>query len=130
MIRIDRERYLKHTVIDLEALNEPSSTYLPVLGNYSCDFNFRNLSPLSSNVPLTQNSEMDFQVNILVVVEETLFFQEPLLETPDKISREEEISRNGEVDDSRSQVWMMYFDGSKSQEGSGAGCILIDLKGK
>jgi hypothetical protein len=35
MIRIDRERYLKHTVTDLEALNEPSSTDFPVLGNYS-----------------------------------------------------------------------------------------------
>jgi hypothetical protein len=31
MIRIDRERYLKYTVIDLESLNEPSSTYFPML---------------------------------------------------------------------------------------------------
>jgi hypothetical protein len=29
MIRIDRERYLKHTVTDLETLNEPSSTDFP-----------------------------------------------------------------------------------------------------
>jgi hypothetical protein len=45
MIRIDRERYLKHTVTDLETLNEPSSTDFPVLGNYSCDSDFGNFSP-------------------------------------------------------------------------------------
>jgi hypothetical protein len=45
MIRIDRERYLKHTVTDLETLNEPSSTDFPVLGNYSCDSYFEKLLP-------------------------------------------------------------------------------------
>jgi ribonuclease HI len=63
-------------------------------------------------------------------VEETLFCQEPLLETTEKIGGEEEVSRHGEADDFLSQVWTLYFDGSKSQEGSGAGCILIDPKGK
>ena len=24
------------------------------------------------------------------------------------------------------QFWLLYFDGSKTQEGSGAGCVLID----
>jgi hypothetical protein len=33
MIKIDIERYLKHIVTDLETLNEPSSTYFPMLGN-------------------------------------------------------------------------------------------------
>jgi hypothetical protein len=80
MIRIDRERYLKHNVTDLEALNEPSSTYFPSLGNYSCDSDFRNSSPLSSDVPLTQNSEMIFQENFPTTAEETLFCQELVLE--------------------------------------------------
>jgi ribonuclease HI len=52
------------------------------------------------------------------------------LETTDKVGGGEEISRHGEVDVFRSQVWTLYFDGSKSQEGSGVGCILIDPKGK
>jgi hypothetical protein len=75
MIRIDRERYLKHTVTDLESFNKPSSTYFPVLGNYSSDSDFSNFSPLSSDVPLTQNYEMTFQLNLLVVVEESLLCQ-------------------------------------------------------
>jgi hypothetical protein len=81
MIRIDRERYLKHTVTDLEALNKPSSTDFPVLGNYSCDYDFGNFSPLSSNVPLTQNSEMTFQENLSTATQEILFYQEPLFKT-------------------------------------------------
>jgi hypothetical protein len=61
MIRIDRERYLKHTVTDLEALNEPSLTDFPMLGKDSCDFDFGNFSRLSYDIPLTQNSEINFQ---------------------------------------------------------------------
>jgi hypothetical protein len=45
MIRINREKYLKHTITDLEAPNKPSSTEFLVLGNYSCDFDFGNFSP-------------------------------------------------------------------------------------
>ena len=54
MIRIDMERYLKHTVTDLETPNEPSSMDFPILGNYSCNSHFGKFSPLLSNVSLTQ----------------------------------------------------------------------------
>jgi hypothetical protein len=130
MIIIDRERYLKHTVTDLETLNEPSSTDFPVLGNYSCDSYFGNFSPLSSDVPLTQNSEMIFQEELPTAAEETLFCQEPALEITELAGGKEESNREGEADTCFPQVWTLYFDGSKSQEGSGAGCILINPKGK
>jgi hypothetical protein len=81
MIRINRERYLKHIVTNLEALNKPSSIDFPVLGNYSCDSDFGNFSPLSFDVPLTQNSKMTFQENVPTTVKEALFCQEPLLKT-------------------------------------------------
>jgi hypothetical protein len=97
MIRIDRERYLRHSVTDLEAFNEPSSIDFPVLGNYSCESDFGNFSPLLSHVPLTQNYEMTFQVNLLATTEESIFCQEPLLETIDKVYRDEEITRPEEV---------------------------------
>lgn len=130
VIRIDRERYLKHTVTDLEAFNEPSSIDFPMLGNYSCDSDFIKFSPLSSDVPLTQNSEMTFQVNLLEATEESIFCQEPLLEMRDTVYGDEEITRPEEVAKFFSQVWTLYFDRSKSQGGSGVGCILIDPKGK
>jgi hypothetical protein len=60
MIKIDRERYLKHIVTNLEILNEPSSTDFPMLGNYSYDSHFRKFYPLLSDVPLTQKYKMVF----------------------------------------------------------------------
>jgi hypothetical protein len=80
MIRIEREIYLKHIITDLEAFNELSSIDFPVLGNYPCDSDFDNFTPLSSDIPLTQNYKMNFQVNLLIG-EESIFSQEPLLET-------------------------------------------------
>jgi hypothetical protein len=46
------------------------------------------------------------------------------------IGGKEEIGIKKEDDGFLSQMWTLYFDGSKLQEGSGAGCILIDPKGK
>jgi hypothetical protein len=73
---------------------------------------------------------MTFQVNLLVVAEETIFCQEPLLETTNMVYGNKKITWPGEVAKFFSQVWTLCFDGSKSQEGLGAGCILIDPKGK
>jgi hypothetical protein len=41
-ITIDRKRYIKHTAIDLEATNEPSSLEFLIFGNYALDSDFGN----------------------------------------------------------------------------------------
>jgi hypothetical protein len=79
MIRIDRERYLKHTVTDMETPNEPASTDFPILVNYSCDSHLRNLAPLLSNVLLTQKSKVIFQEESLMLIGYSLFYQNPTL---------------------------------------------------
>jgi hypothetical protein len=80
MIRIDRERYLKHMITDLETPNEAASIDFPVLGNYSCDSHFGNFSPLMSVVPLTQNSEIIFQEEPSMSIENALFWKNPTIE--------------------------------------------------
>jgi hypothetical protein len=130
MINIDRERYLKHTVTDLETLNEPSSKNFPMLVNYSWDSDFGNFSPLSSDVPLTQKFKMTFKEKFPIMAEETLFFQEPVLETIEQIGGKKESGEKKETDGFFSQIWTLYFDGSKSQEGLWEGCILTNPKGK
>jgi hypothetical protein len=61
MITINQEKYLKHIVTYLEAPNEPSYTEFPLLGNYSCDYGFGNLSPCLSEVLFSQKSELSHQ---------------------------------------------------------------------
>ena len=102
MIIIDRERYLKLMVIDLETLNEPWSTDFPVLGNYSCDSHFYNFSPLLSDVPLTQNYEMVFQDKSSIPTEDTLFYQDPALEITEQKIGEKEINKEKEKGDCHS----------------------------
>jgi hypothetical protein len=64
---------------------------------------------------------MIFQENLSMTVEETLFCQEPVLKTMEQIGGKEESGRKKETDGFLSQIWTLYFDGSKSQEGSGQG---------
>ena len=130
MIKIDSERYLKHTVTDLETPNEPSSTDFPILGNYSCDSHFENFSPLLSNVPLTQNSKVIFQEEPPIPIEEFLFCHNLTLGLVEEEIGEQNIGDGKERSDCCTQIWTLYFDGSKSKEVSGPGCILINHKGK
>ena len=90
-------------VIDLETLNGPSSTDFPMLGNYSCNSYFRNFSPLLSNVPLTQNSEMVFQEKSLIPIEDTLFCQDPALEIMEQKIGEQESNKKEEKGDFHSK---------------------------
>ena len=80
MIIIDRERYLKHIVTDLETLNETSSIDFPMPSNYSFNSHFGNFYRLLYDVSLPQNFEMVFQEKSPIPTEETLFCQEPMLE--------------------------------------------------
>jgi hypothetical protein len=86
--------------------------------------------PLSSDVPLTQNYKMFFQEKLPTMAEETLFFQGLALEIMEQTGGEEESDKKEEADRKTLKVWTLYFDGFKSQEGSGEWCILIDPKGK
>ena len=49
--------------------------------------------------------------------------------TGQNIGGKESNKKEGEVN-FLSHIWTIYFDGFKSQEGSGVVCILIDPKGK
>jgi hypothetical protein len=130
MIRIDREKYMKHTVIDLETPNKPTSMDFPMLGNYSCYSNFGNFSPLLSNVSFTKKSEMIFQEESPMPMGDSLFCQNSTLGLVGEKIEEKNIKEERERSNCGSSNWTLYFDGSKSQKGSGVGCILIDHKGK
>jgi hypothetical protein len=104
-IRVNRERYLKFMVRDL---NDPNEPYTPpadspeVQGTNTYFGNFMaEVSPI--NNPQQQSEIKEF-------TQPTTSFQKTC--KPDK-----------------NQICSLYFDGSKSKEGAGTGCIIIDPAG-
>jgi ribonuclease HI len=53
-----------------------------------------------------------------------------VLEIKEQTRGEEESDKKKKANRKTPQIWTLYFDGFKSQEGSRAWCILIDPKGK
>jgi ribonuclease HI len=104
-IRVNRERYLKFTVTDL---NDPNEPYTPpadspevqgmdtYFGNFIAEF-----SPI-------KNPQQQSEIKA---------FTQPTAS----------IQKSCEPD--KNQIWSLYFDGSKSKEGAGASCIIIDPTG-
>jgi ribonuclease HI/transposase InsO family protein len=104
-IRVNRERYLKFTVTDL---NDPNEPYTPPADSpevQGMDTFFRNFV---AEVSPINNPEQ--QSEIIAYVQPTTSMQQS--HEPDG-----------------NQIWSLYFDGSKSKEGAGAGCIIIDPAG-
>jgi ribonuclease HI len=104
-IRVNRERYLKFTVTDL---NDPNEPYTPPADSpevQGMDTFFGNFMAEVSPINNPQQ-----QSEIIAYVQPTASMQQS--HEPDG-----------------NQIWSLYFDGSKSKEGAGAGCIIIDPAG-
>ena len=104
---------MKHNVTQLEGKNEPVNFSSSVLGNYFLELEPRNYQ--------------DKQVKKESYMQSDLF----------RFSRIDDIDCNivdlvTNVGDATNCVylearfWGLHFDGFKTQEGSGAGCVLID----
>jgi ribonuclease HI len=104
-IRVNREHYLKFTVTDL---NDPNEPYTPPADSpevQEMDTYFGNFTAEVSTIDDTQQQS------------EIKVFTQPTTS----------IQKSCEPDEN--QIWSLYFDGSKSKEGAGAGCIIIDPTG-
>jgi ribonuclease HI len=104
-IRVNRERYLKFTVTDL---NDPNEPYTPPADSpevQGMDTFFGNFMAEVSPIDNPQQ-----QSEIIACTQPTASIQQSC--EPDE-----------------NQIWSLYFDGSKSKEGAGAGCIIIDPAG-
>jgi ribonuclease HI len=102
---VNCERYLKFTVTDLNDPNEPYTSPADSPKVQGIDTFFGNFTAKISPI---NNPEQ--QSEILSCTQPTA-----------------SIQQYGEPD--KNQIWSLYFDGSKSKEGAGAGCIIIDLAG-
>ena len=99
---------MKHIVTKLEAPNEPIMFINTILGNYCFD-TFFGYFPVKSLVLDNYVSELLFCTH------------KP---TP----RDDEQNINTLESDKKEDLWTLYFDGSKTKEGVGVGCVMIDPK--
>jgi ribonuclease HI len=102
---VNRERYLKFTVTDL---NDPNEPYTPLADSpevQGMDTFFRNFM---AEVSPINNSQQQSEIKLCT---------QPTTS----------IQQSCELDGN--QIWSLYFNGSKSKEGAGACCIIIDLAG-
>jgi ribonuclease HI len=104
-IKVNCDRYLKLTVTDLNDPNEPFTPFADSLEIQGMDTFFDNfMAETSAIIDPEQQSE------IVAYVQPTASTQ-----------WSHALDKN--------QIWSLYFDGSKSKEGAGAGCVIIDPSG-
>jgi ribonuclease HI len=104
-IRVNRERYLKFTVIDL---NDPNEPYTPPADSPEVQGMDTYFGNFTAEVSPIKNPQQQFEIKA---------FTQPTAS----------IQKSCEPD--KNQFWSLYFDGSKSKEGAGAGRIIIDPTG-
>jgi ribonuclease HI len=102
---VNRERYLKFTVTDL---NDPNEPYTP-----------------SADSPEVQGMDTYFG-NFMAEVSP---INDPQQQAEINAHTQPTASIQQSCESNANQIWSLYFDGSKSKEGVGAGCIIIDPAG-
>ena len=110
-IRVESEPYMKHTVTDLDAVNEPISFAQEELGMCFLEALFGCYQPPQSSVGPEVQSEL-----ALVTEEQVTSVSHSTGTPPLPITPKEP----------ESDIWTLYYDGSKTHDGAGAGCILLD----
>jgi hypothetical protein len=101
-IKINRESYLKLTVTDLNDANEPFTA--------------------SANSPKMQGMNTFFG-NFMV---ETSIITNQEKQSEHMTCTQSAVLPNVSHTADEAHIWSLYFDGSKSKEGAGVGCVLID----
>ena len=105
---------MKHNVTQLEGNNESVNVLSLVLGNYFIKLDPRNYRAEKPSWELDTQSDLlqfswidDIDCNVVNLVTN--------------------IGSDTNQVELEDRFWSLYFDGSKTQEGSGASCVLIDL---
>ena len=112
-IKILWEPHMKYNVTQLEWKNEPVNFPSSVLGNYFLELEPRKYQEKEASC------ESDTQFNLLQ------FSQDDDIDCNivNLVTNIGDDTNQVELED---RIWFMYFDGSKTQEGSRSGYILID----
>lgn len=110
-IRVDRDNHMKHSVTDFDEENERIVFSNNILGNYSFESFFENF--------LAQTSPFLFDSVSSQIKNYSKTDSYKCINIVDNI-----VNKHDNL------FWIISFDGSKSSEGAGAGCILVSIEGE
>jgi len=126
--RVERDIYMKHIVTYLEVVNEPPMFTKSVLGNHFLDSFFRDVK--SERSPFMEASIQSklFHYTLTKEEQDGSHFAAHIDLGLDSLNSNLEIEYYVH-NTNKTYCFYLHFDGSKSREGAGAGCILQDPKG-
>ena len=125
LFRSDHERYMKHTVTNLNNANEPVMFNHSILGNFFFETFFDELeAETSTYVDSNEQSEL---LQITQTDEPHCTILEDCTNVDTNNSSEiVPIPYGFALELTDPSIWTLYFDGSRNKEGAGVGCLLID----
>ena len=112
-LKVDREPFIKQTITDLDGSNESISLFNNQIEHFTFDTFFRDLPAYVSPI---ENEQKHSQVTHLTCIS----FSSTV------VHNVYNVNANFRIDP---VVWTLFFDGSRSKEGVGTTCVLIDPKG-
>ena len=120
MMRVDRERYMKYVVTNLNGPNEPIMFTNSILGNYN--FNVCAIETCFGEFHAETNEGTAINTWLEALP------RSPTKEPPCNIvdDKTSPVGRNSVDVILDSNFWTLYFNDSNCLEGAGAGSILID----
>ena len=113
---------MKHTVTELHDPSEPVLFSDCIMGNYMYELGFGNFMAESST--LSENNQQSEICNVTAI--------SPNCSLKETISDVNNVNNVNIIESKvivHSPIWTLYFDGAKSKEGAGAGCLLVDPQG-
>ena len=112
-LKVNREPFMKQTVTDLNNSNESVSYFSAQIEHFTFNTFFGDLS---ADISPVENVQKQSQITYLTFVP----FSSTIVHNVYNVNTNFRINPF---------VWMLYFDGSRSKDGAGAECVLIDPNG-
>ena len=113
---------MKHTVTELHDPSEPVLYSNCIMGNYMYELGFGNFR--AENSAFSENKQQHEICNVTFVSPNS-----SLKETINDVDNFNIVNIVESKVVVHSSVWTLYFDGAKSKEGAGSGCLLVDPQG-
>ena len=124
-IKVDHERYMKHTVTDLNDANELVIFNHSILGNFYFESFFGELEEETSTYADSNEQSKLLQITQTDEPHYTILEDYTNVDTNNS-SKIVPIPCGFALELTDPSIWTLYFDGSRNKEGASSGCLLID----